>query len=215
VTAEDLFLQFRERREPSLLGAVFDLVSDELFGVAMHVCSSHADAEDLVQATFLVAMERADRYQPGRPLRPWLLGILHQEAKASRRRARRAPDAERLTPSPSPAPRPLQSALDAEAMASVSDALAGVQEPYREVVELHLIHSCTNLEIADRLRRSPGAVRTQLWRGLGMLRGLLPRGLATAVVAHVGLSWPGSHAGAAVADPRRSGPSRRRETWTG
>ena len=73
---EDLFLQFRRSRDPAVLGEVFDRCADDLFAVALHVANDRAAAEDLVQATFLVAIERAERWQPLRPLQPWLLGIL-------------------------------------------------------------------------------------------------------------------------------------------
>src|SRR5262245_21721127 len=94
--AESLFVEFRVTRAPAPLGAVFDLVAGELFQVALHLCRDQSEAEDVVQATFLVAMQRAERYDAARPLRPWLLGILHREAKAQRRRARRAPEPARL-----------------------------------------------------------------------------------------------------------------------
>lgn len=185
---EDLFLQFRRSRDPAVLGEVFDRCADDLFAVALHVANDRAAAEDLVQATFLVAIERAERWQPLRPLQPWLLGILHREAKVQRRRARRRPDEARLAPRDA-AP-PAQAALDAEAREAVTAALAGVPAPYREVLELHLGQALAPAAIAARLQRSPGAVRTQLWRGLERLRALLPKGLAVGLAAQLSASAP-------------------------
>ena len=183
--AEDLFLRFQQTREPAHLGAVFDLVADDLFAVALHLCRSDAEADDLVQATFLVAIERANRFDAARPLRPWLLGILQQEAKVQRRRARRAPDPARLPVAQEPPP--VQIVLAAEAAAEVAAAIAQVPQPYRDVLELRLVQSQEHGEIAARLGRSPGAVRTQLWRGLELLRQLLPKGLALALAAQLSL----------------------------
>lgn len=183
MSAESLFLRFRDRREPAALGAVFDLVADELFAVALHLGRDTADAEDLVQATFLVAIERARRWDSARPLRPWLLGILHQEANTRRRRARRTPDPERLSPVAEPPP--VQTVAARETADAVARAIADVPQPYRDVLELRLVQSLPAGEIATRLRRSPGAVRTQLWRGLEMLRPLLPKGLAVGLAAEL------------------------------
>ena len=180
---EQLFQQFQRTRDPARLGEVFDLCADDLFAVALHLCRDRAAAEDLVQSTFLVAIERAGRYEAGRPLRPWLLGILHREAKRLRRRAR-VPDAGRLPRRE--APPPPQVVLGTETAHAVAVALGEVPQPYRAVLELHLVQSLPPADIADRLQRSPGAVRTQLWRGLELLRKLLPKGLAVGVAAELG-----------------------------
>src|SRR5688572_14956793 len=136
---ERLFAEFCRTREPALLGEVFDACADDLFAVALHLCRDRAAAEDLVQATFLVAIERASRWD-GRPLRPWLLGILHREARQLRRRARRTVDRERLALPPAPEPPP-QRVLAAEARRAVEGALGAVPQPYRDVLELHLVQA--------------------------------------------------------------------------
>ncbi|MEO6593138.1 MAG: sigma-70 family RNA polymerase sigma factor, partial [Planctomycetota bacterium] len=182
--AEHLFEQFRRTREPARLGEVFDLCADDLFAVALHLCRDRAAAEDLVQSTFLVAIERADRYTVGRPLRPWLLGILHREAKRQRRHARRVPEAERLSVRDEAQPPAV--ILAEETVNAVKTALGDVPQPYRDVLELHLVQSLAPVVIAEQLQRSPGAVRTQLWRGLELLRRLLPKGLAVGLAAGLG-----------------------------
>lgn len=182
--AEQLFQQFRTTGDPASLGAVFDLCADELFAVAMHLCRDRQAAEDAVQATFLLAIERAQRFTPGRPLKPWLLGILYREVKRARRRARRVPDAAKVRRADeAPPPQVLQAV---ETDLAVRDAIANVPHPYREVLELHLVQTLPSGSIAERLQRSPGAVRTQLWRGLELLRRSLPKGLALGAAIEFG-----------------------------
>ena len=179
MTAERLFLEFQRTRDPARLGQVFDLCADDLFAVALHLCRDRAAAEDAVQATFLVAIEQASRWDGARPLQPWLLGILHREVRQLRRRARQQPRPERVAVAAEPPPE--LSAMGAEVRAAVGSAIAALPEPYRGVVELRLVHALPPESIAARLSRSPGAVRTQLWRGLELLRRALPAGLGVAL----------------------------------
>ncbi|HZN37683.1 MAG TPA: RNA polymerase sigma factor, partial [Planctomycetota bacterium] len=185
---ERLFAEFCRTREPNLLGGVFDACADDLFAVALHLCRDRVDAEDIVQATFLAAIARAHRWQPERPLRPWLLGILHREARQLRRRARRAVDGSRVNVPPQP--EPPQLVLAAETRSAVAAAIPGLPQPYRDVLELHLVEALAPGAIAERLQRSPGAVRTQLWRGLELLRRVLPKGLAVGLAAEVATQSP-------------------------
>jgi len=173
---ESLFERFRRTGDPAVLGQVFDLVADDLFGVALHLSRDWAEAEDLLQQTFLAAIENAKSYDSSRPLRAWLLGILHNMARRQRSARHRTADAGRVR---KPEARsPVEALLASETREQVTEALGAIPEPYRQVLELHLLHALPNEEIAARLQRSPGAVRTQIWRGLAMLRKALPVGLA-------------------------------------
>lgn len=208
--AETLFCTFRRTGDPACLGQVFDLCADDLFAVSLHLCHDRAAAEDVLQATFVVAIERAAHYAEGRPLRPWLLGILHREAKRAGRRWRRVPDRRRLLERSEVTPP--QHVLEAEAAAAVRQALLAVPQPYREVVELHLLQTLPAGSIAAQLGRSPGAVRTQLWRGLEQLRRLLPKGLLVGMAGGVGADHAGRCRWGAVmpSSARPRGMQRRR-----
>ena len=52
-----------------------------LLRMALHLGRDPGDAEDLVQATFLTAIEKAATYDASRPLLPWLTGILIRHAQ--------------------------------------------------------------------------------------------------------------------------------------
>ena len=86
---EESFLRFRSTGEPAALGIVFDALAPELLLVAARIAPRGVEAEDLVQRTFVDALEHADRFAPGRPLAAWLVGILVKHALAEGRRARR------------------------------------------------------------------------------------------------------------------------------
>src|SRR3954452_3930767 len=64
---------------------------DSLYRTALRLTRVPADAEDLVQDTYLKAFRAADSFQPGTNLRAWLFTILHNSARnRARDRARDA-----------------------------------------------------------------------------------------------------------------------------
>src|SRR5437773_11354152 len=70
--------------EPEALALV-----DSLYRTALRLTRNPADAEDLVQDTYLKAFRAAHRFAPGTNLRAWLFTILHNTARnRARDRAR-------------------------------------------------------------------------------------------------------------------------------
>src|SRR5437868_10496984 len=62
---------------------------DSLYRTALRLTHRPADAEDLVQDTYLKAFRAADSFRPGTNLRAWLFTILHNTARnRARDRAR-------------------------------------------------------------------------------------------------------------------------------
>src|SRR5262245_26946567 len=172
---EELFRSFRRARDPAALAEVFDRAAPELLRVACHVASDLAAAEDLVQATFLTAIESEARWDERRALLPWLLGILANHARAARRASERRPEL-RLLPGLAPPAAARAQARELDSL--IQRALEELAEPYREVAILSLRHELKPQEIAQALGRSPGAVRVQLHRALETLRRRLPRDAA-------------------------------------
>src|SRR5262245_9880701 len=85
---EQLFARFRRARDLEALAEVFDRTAPELLELGRHLTRGRGEAEDLVQAAFLAALEGADRFEPGRELVPWLVGILANLARQARERRR-------------------------------------------------------------------------------------------------------------------------------
>src|SRR5262245_40251356 len=54
---------------------------DSLYRTALRLTRAPADAEDLVQDTYLKAFRAADSFEPGTNLRAWLFTILHNSAR--------------------------------------------------------------------------------------------------------------------------------------
>lgn len=181
---ERAFERYRATRDPAWLAAVFDATATDLLHLARHFVPDAHAAEDLVQATFLTAIEDADSFAPEREVMPWLCGILANRARELHRRRRRPPPTEALA---------RLDLADPEAEASLREldttvqaTIRGLPEPYRQVLLLHLAHGLSGREIADALARPDATVRSQLHRGLDLLRKALPIGLAGAARAMAG-----------------------------
>lgn len=176
------FLRFRQTGHPRWLARVFDQTAPELWRIAAHLARDQQAAEDAVQAAFLAAIEHRDQWDAERPLLPWLLGLLANRVREQRRASLRRIDAERLPPR-SEEGGPLAAAMQSELKESVQQALGGIGQPFREVLERHLLHGESAQEIAAGLAVPAVTVRTRLHRGLLQLRERLPRGaVAIAIV---------------------------------
>jgi RNA polymerase sigma-70 factor (ECF subfamily) len=174
---ETLFGRFRERGDVGALGELFDRTSASLLRVALHLTRDPAAAEDLVQATFLRAIEVRAQWDAGRPVLPWLCGLLHNRARHDRWQRGRAPDPQRVAAPRAEAPPP-DAAVRAEFDAAVDAAIAELPELYRPVLRLYLAYGHAPAEVAHALERPAATVRSQLARGLALLRTLLPAGFA-------------------------------------
>ncbi len=178
------FACFCAARDPRSLGRVFDATAPELLRLAHHLSGGDREAaEDLVQQTFLTALERPGLHDGERPVLPWLCGILANRARMEQRRRRL--DRRRQAPLPDlahPARGPLDHAIAGETDQALAERLQGLTEPYRSVLVLYLQHGLSPAEIGDALGRPGGTVRSQLLRGLEQLRRTLPA-LALGAVA--------------------------------
>jgi len=171
-----LFDRFRRAGDIEALGEVFDRTAPELVRIATSLVRDPHEADDLVQQTFLTAIERAARYDATRRLEPWLLGILVHHARELRERNARQLDPARFEHR-APA-LPDESLLSGEVAEAFERALGELPRTDREVLESYLRAGKGAVEIARESGLAPGAVRMRIHRGLDRLRRALPAGLA-------------------------------------
>jgi RNA polymerase sigma-70 factor (ECF subfamily) len=176
---EAWFERFRAHGDAAALGQVFDATARDLLVVARHLTHDRASAEDLVQATFLAAIENASRFDATRPLKPWLVGILVRQAGLQRRK-RNASTLDSLEHAAKDDPLAEISARE------LSDALARAFEKLspsdREVLVPLLVDGKRAVEIARELQRRPDTIHMRIHRGLARLRKLLPAGFSLGAV---------------------------------
>ena len=174
--ANERFESYRQTGNPDDLTAVFDLVSPELLALGAHMATDAAQAEDLVQETFLEAIRTAQRWDLRRPVMPWLTGILVHKAQSARRRAQRSPDPTRLH-EPS-APDGLDVAQQRELRHEIRKAIQGLPEQDAQLLIELFDHDSRPRDLAAAAGVSPGTMRVRIHRAVERLRFLLPASLA-------------------------------------
>jgi len=138
-----------------------------VYGAAYRMTGNAADAEDLVQETFLRAYRRFHLFTPGSNAKAWLLTILQNLRTDFLRKKGRSPALSEL-PEDGPAVAPTQDqGLDA---ADVEGLLAKVPEPFRTAVVLRDIEELSYEEIAQVLHAPIGTVMSRIHRGRALLR---------------------------------------------
>jgi len=169
LSSEELLRAFRRRGDVAAIGVLFDREAPGLHRLALALCRDPATAEDVLQETFLAALDGLEGFDEHRPLGPYLVGILRNMVRRAGRERSRRPDPERLA-------RRLdeeQSALDDDEREAVRRALDTLEEPYRAVALLHYVHGLAPGEIAHLRSEPPGTVRSLLSRARARLRGRL------------------------------------------
>jgi RNA polymerase sigma-70 factor (ECF subfamily) len=144
----------------------------------MRLTRNRADAEDLVQDTYVKAFRHSGQFKRGTNLRAWLYTILHNTWRNRRRDASRdtvdidSEQAEQLAAGGSggehietPERILLRSTLDADLQA----ALDSLPEAFREAVWLRDVEEFTYAEIAEMLNVPIGTVMSRISRGRRML----------------------------------------------
>lgn len=131
-----------------------------------------SDAEDLVQQTFLGCLEAADRFLPGRPLRPYLFEIarrqLYKHVEKLNSRRNPSPIGERHVESPDTTPSQLASRNHSGRV--LVGALRRLPEELQTVVQLHYWEGLTTGEVGEILEIPAGTVKSRLYRARDLLR---------------------------------------------
>jgi RNA polymerase sigma-70 factor (ECF subfamily) len=138
-----------------------------LFAAAYRMTGSVADAEDLVQETFLRAYRAFPRFRPGSNAKAWLLTILQNLRTDALRRSGRAPDLQELPEDGPPVPPAQEHGPQA---ADLERLLASLPEPFRTAVVLRDVHELSYDEIAAATSAPVGTVMSRIHRGRALLR---------------------------------------------
>src|SRR5204863_6479185 len=149
---------------------------DSLYRTALRLTGVPADAEDLVQETYLKAFRAADRFEPGTNLRAWLFTILHNTARNRLRDLARdqvtidseiVERAEVLVPGLATGrpETPETLLLDDTLAPELEAAIVSLPDAFRQAVWLRDVEEFSYAEIAEMLAIPVGTVMSRISRG--------------------------------------------------
>lgn len=153
---------------------IVTLHQDIAFRIAFLITRSEEDARDATQDGFVKAFGALGRFDRSRPLRPWLLQIIGNEARnRARSTGRRTAMEMRVAaaePSGDAAPSPEDIAMAAERRHELLAAMATLADDQRAVLELRYFGGLSEAETAAALGIRLGTVKSRHARALERLR---------------------------------------------
>jgi RNA polymerase sigma-70 factor (ECF subfamily) len=170
-TGDDDVLRWFRAGDEHALRLLYERYGAAVLHLAYASVGNRADAEDVVQATFVAAWQGRDGYQADRgSLLGWLLGIARRKAadlmRARVRQNRVTETLRQVTPERTD-DRATDAVID---RLVVVDELTTLEPDQRRVLELAFYDDLTHTQIAAVTGLALGTVKSHLRRGMARLR---------------------------------------------
>lgn len=168
------------RGDASALAALYDRHHAILFALCARVLNDQGEAEQVLLDLFLSLWQHPDRYDPTRgSLIVYLITIARSRSIDRRRSIGRhhSPGARNDAAQPAALPMshatPLDGIVADERRARIHAALSELSDGQRDAIELSVFEGLSHGEIAQRLSKPLGTVKTNIRSGLIRLRDCL------------------------------------------
>ena len=150
---------------------------DQVFRLALRMCGSEADADEVAQEAFLSAWKGLPNFRGDSQFSTWLYQLTSHAAIDLMRREKRQIAAEDITgvSAPDPAPGPQQQAERSEQRQAVRDAIMQLTPEYRQIVVLRFLQELSYEEIGAVLKLPSGTVKSRLNRAKAQLKEILSK----------------------------------------
>ena len=165
------------RGERAALRALYDGFAGRAMAIAVRVLGSTAEAEEVVQETFLEVWRRAPEYEKERGAPGAWVTALARTRAIDRLRARRRSDKATQVPGSEPRPDPDPPALSADRRQErdrVRAALNTLPEEQRRAIELAYFHGLTQSESAEKVGEPLETIKTRIRLAMDKLAAMLP-----------------------------------------
>ncbi|HKQ56648.1 MAG TPA: sigma-70 family RNA polymerase sigma factor [Candidatus Eisenbacteria bacterium] len=161
------------------LEELYDRYSPMLYAVVLRIVGRVADAEEVLQDSWVQAWRRAATWDPARGnAAAWLLTLARSRAIDRIRSVTARQRAETAAPVPDPltvADEPAASAAQRQSRERMAAALGSLTPSQREVIELAYFGGLSQTEIAARVGAPLGTVKSWTRQGLMRLREVVPQ----------------------------------------
>jgi RNA polymerase sigma-70 factor (ECF subfamily) len=173
--ADEELMSLVAANDVSAFEVVLERHANAAFSLAYRICGTRAAAEDVAQEAFLALWRSGTRYDRTRgSVRTWALGIVHNRAVDALRRSgahdRRRVSDEGIEETLEAPERTEAQALENTASREIREALDGLPDEQRRVIELAYFGGFTHVEIASMLDAPVGTVKGRMRLGLQKLR---------------------------------------------
>jgi RNA polymerase sigma-70 factor (ECF subfamily) len=169
VTETDLIQQAR-RGDPEAWESLTRTHQEAVFRLAYLLLGDPDDAEDAAQEAFVRAYYALKRFDPARPLRPWLMQIVSNLASNRRRSLGRYLNAlARFVKEPART----QSSVPEDDSQSLWQAVRQLKFEFQQVIYLRYFLDMSEEQMSATLGIPAGTVKSRLHRALGALREII------------------------------------------
>lgn len=149
---------------------------DHLYRIAFHLAKESHEAQDLVQETYLRALDSHGRFAPGTNMKAWLAKILynffvdryHEKKRwvhAENESSKEDPLGDRWETAAAENPGPEKYLLAKELNSQIAEALKKIPEEFRSPLVLVDMGEFSYVEAAEILSCPVGTIRSRLSRG--------------------------------------------------
>lgn len=140
--------------------------SKMLFHYILGMCHDKALAEDILQTTFLKAIERIGQYHEDSKFTTWLFQIAKNEYLGYLRKKKRhsSLETEELPEAAKQEDSTLEQLIDREDARRLRRCIHGLEEPFKEIVMLRIYGECSYKEIGNIFGKSEVWARVSFFR---------------------------------------------------
>lgn len=147
--------------ETAAMRCLVERFQTDVYGLCVRLLHHTHDAEDVAQEVFIRVFRSLNRWDSGRHLRPWILGITINRCRtAMSRRVKRPEPVDHLHETASQKPEDDSHELTAEIRLAVEE----MRPDYREVFVLFHEHGQSYEDISAAIDRPVGTIKTWLHR---------------------------------------------------
>lgn len=165
---------FRSDRARPTPAELVDAHWDQAFRVGWLISRDAGAAEEIAQEAMLKAVRSLDRFDPRRPLEPWVNRIVANAARDWRRAASREPELVGLESAPVPEQADIADELaESQLPIELDRGLAALPAEQRAAIVMRHLLDLTTAEITEIEGVDPATVRTRIHRGLNAMREML------------------------------------------